>query len=176
MTLKRPWLAGMFAALGTLLPSCGDGPVTMPGGWRSPASWSSLVYATQNGPLALAVHGSPDDPARATPQWREQAAAAMSGQTPSRPFALTLAPDQAPHPQYRVVLVFHPAKTADPRHVCQGRISQLPDAGEKITVLAVFCDGESLLASASGWVRPGDDHRIIRLLSQIARDLFGSAP
>ena len=50
--------------------------------------------------------------------------------------------------------------------------------GEKITVLAVFCDKNGVLASVNGWVaKVGgvDDPRFRRLLGQVVRDLFGSA-
>lgn len=162
------------AALAALGAACEDGPATVAGTWRSPAAWSSLVYATTAGPLLLEVHGDPFRLPAA--EFRRAVAEAMSGQTPSRPFSLTARPEDAPRPGFRVVVAFNPAPDLDPRKLCGGTIATATAGGDKVTLVAVFCEGDTLLASASGGVARvagPDDRRFRQLLGQTVRELFG---
>lgn len=174
--LKR--LLGLGAAAMTALVSgCGDGPATLAGTWRSPAAWSSLVYATSNGPLLVEVHGSPfGDPA---PDFRTAIAAAMTNKVFGRPTAFTAEPQAAPQPRYRVVLAFNAPASTDPRDLCQGHVATAATPGDRITIHGAFCDGTTLLASIQGWVakvQGRDDKRFQQLIGQVTRELFGSPP
>jgi hypothetical protein len=105
-----------------------------------------------------------------------QIADAMTGQLIGRPITFTAAHDQAPRPQYRVVLAFNAADATDPRSVCTGKVAGGGPA-EKITVIASFCDDGQMLASVKGWIARVDgpaDSRFRRLMGQITRELFGS--
>ena len=179
MMMRRLFSLGA-AALVSLVGGCGDGPSTVPGGVRSPAAWSSFIYATSPGPLLLEVHGpsldaSPAEMARAI-------AAAMAAGIPARPFALTTDTAKASRPNFRIVVVVGGAPGLDERAICAGRIPldgpSIPDGG-RVTLTATFCDGESLLSSVRGWVariNGIDDRRFRQLLGQMARDLMGEAP
>lgn len=165
------------AALATLVGGCGDGPSTVPGGYRSPATWSSFIYATTSGALLLDVRG---DPFGAGPATLETIVAeSMAAALPGRPFAMTVNPAQAPRPAFRVVVVLGAAKDLDERDICAGRVpaSTLPLAGGgRVDVVATFCDGQSLLSSSRGWVARIEgvgDQRFRQLLGQMARDLMG---
>jgi len=174
--LKRIFALGA-AALSSLTAGCGDGPATVSGTWRSPSTWSSLIYATSNGPLLVEVHGSPfGEPAAS---FRAAMAEAMTNRVFGRPTAFTANPEEAPHPRYRVVLAFNPAADADPRAMCRGTVPVAAAPSERITVRGVFCDGGTMLASVSGWVAKvtgRDDPRFLKLMEQLTRELFGSPP
>lgn len=163
------------AALTAMVAGCGDGPATLAGTWRSPATWSSMVYATNNGPMLIEVHGSPfGDP---LPAFRAALAAAMTNKVFGRPTAFTADPEQAPQPRYRVVLAFNPPPDTDARALCEGRVATAHGRQEKITVQGAFCDGTTLLASIQGRVAKvagSDDPRFLRLIEQLTRELFGS--
>lgn len=174
----------MGAAALAALTACGDGPATVAGTWRSPAAWSTLVYATAEGPLLLEVHGDPFgiEP----PAFRRQVAAAMADAVPGRPFGFTLAAEQAPQPGIRVVMAFQPAPTLTAKQLCAGKVvvaSGPPGApgvvnDARLTLLAAFCQGEDLLASVSGWVAKldgPDDRRFALWLRQALRDMIGEA-
>lgn len=174
--LKRLLSLGA-GALAALTAGCGDGPATVSGTWRSPAAWSSLVYATSHGPLLLEVHGSPfGDPA---PEFRAAMATAMTNKVFGRPTAFTADPQAAPQPRYRVVLAFNPPSDSDPHALCRGEVATAANPGERVTVQGAFCDGTALLASVQGWVakvQGRDDRRFVQLIGQLTRELFGSPP
>jgi hypothetical protein len=162
------------AAIAALTSACEDGPATVPGGWRSAAVWSSMVHASASGPLWLDVHGQPFAVAAGL---ADAVAVAMTNQLVGRPLAFTARRDQADKPDFRVVLVFNPPANADPRDLCAGAIVTTADPGDKITVLAAFCDKSGLLSSVQGWVAKvggPNDPRFRRLLGQVTRDLFGT--
>lgn len=169
------------AAMAALVSGCGDGPATVGGTWRSPAAWSSLIYATSAGPMLIEVHGDPfgEPPA----QFRARVAEAMTNQIIGRPTAFTDDPQAAPQPRYRVVLAFNAPDSADARQLCEGPVATTPQPGaqpgQRVTVLGGFCDGTTLLASVKGWVAKvdgSDDRRFRQLLGQAVRDLFGNPP
>lgn len=164
------------AALAALGSGCGDGPATVAGSWRSPAAWSSMVYATKDGPMLVEVHGTPFDMPAAS--FRQDVAAAMTGGVFGRPTAFTADRDQAPQPRFRVVLAFNAPDTTDARDLCAGQVATAAAIRpERITVHGAFCDGTTLLASIRGWVAKvegADDKRFRQLLNQLTRELFGT--
>lgn len=167
--------AGLLA---TMTAACEDGPATVPGGWRSAATWSSMVHASAAGPLWVEILGRPfaatvqsDDSVNA------RVASAMTNQLVGRGLVFTARREQAARPEFRVILAFNPPAAADPRALCAGRVAPDQAAAEKVTVLAAFCDQSGLLASVKGWVAKvdgPDDPRFRRLLGQVVRDLFGA--
>lgn len=163
------------AALAAVTAACEDGPATVAGTWRSPATWSTMVYASAKGPLLVQVHGEPFGLQPA--DFRSAVADAMSNQVIGRVVHFTADPEAAPHPQYRVVLAFDPPPGQAVEALCAGRVATAARSGERITVQAAFCDGERALASAQGWVAKVDgpaDKRFRQLLGQVVRDLFGN--
>jgi hypothetical protein len=160
------------AALAGLTAACEDGPATVAGTWRSPAAWSSMVYATADGPMLVEVFGAPFATA---PELRAQVAEAMTGQVIGRVTRFTADREAVRHPRFRVVVAFNPPTDLDAHALCAGPVPTAAEPREKITVLAAFCDGGALLSSTSGWVARVDgpgDKRFRRLLSQVVRDLF----
>lgn len=174
--LKRLFSLGA-AALAAMVSGCGDGPATVAGTWRSPAAWSSMIYATSKGPMLIEVHGDPFGQNAA--DFRAQLAEVMTNKIMGRATAFTADPALAPQPRYRVVLAFNAPDNADARHLCEGSVATAAAPSEKVTVLGAFCDGGTLLASVRGWVvkvdGPGDT-RFRQLMAQVVRDLFGNAP
>lgn len=170
-----PWGAALIAAVTA---ACDDGPATVSSTVRSAATWSNMVYASSTGPILVEVRGAPFGSPPA--QFREQIAGMMSGQVIGRRVTFTADPAQAPRPLIRVSLAFNPPESADPRQLCDGTIAtaaQPAAPGEKITVLAAFCDKDQLLSSVKGWVSrvaSQDDPRFRDLMGQVVRDLFGS--
>jgi hypothetical protein len=163
------------AAFAALTAACEDGPASVSGTWRSPATWSTMIYASSDGPLLVEVLGHPFA-GQAAGDLAVRVAAAMSGQLIGRPLTFTASPAQAPRPQYRVVVAFNLPVATDPKALCGGKVSPGP-AADKVRVLASFCDDGQMLASVQGWVGKADgadDPRFRRLLGQMTRDLFGS--
>jgi hypothetical protein len=176
--LKRLFSLGA-AALATLVGGCGVGPSTVPGTYRSPATWSSFIYATSAGPLLLDLRGDPFG-GGAAPLARI-ASEAVTGAVPGRPFRVTLDPAAAAQPKFRIVMVLGAGAEADERGACAGtaKSGTAPVGKGRLDVVASFCDGDTPLASSRGWVARldgPDDRRFGLLLGQIARDLIGQPP
>lgn len=173
--LKRLLSVGA-AALAALGSGCGDGPATN-AGWRSPAAWSTMIYASAQGPLLLVVHGDPFG--QDALGFRNRVAAAMTNQLIGRPLAFTIDPQAAPQARYRVVLAFNPPDDTNPRSLCDGSVATAAAPRDRLTVHGAFCDGPDLLASVTGWVtgvKGDDERRFTQLLGQTVRDLFGNPP
>ncbi len=171
--LKRLLSLGAVALAG-LSAACEEGPATVAGTWRNPATWSTMIYATSDGPMLVEVHGMPFavDPAR----FREQVAEAMSDKIIGRVTRFTADREAAPRPQYRVVLAFNAPDDLDMARLCGGDPPVAADPRETITVQAAFCDGKALMASLRGRLARAagpDDRRFRQLMAQVARELFG---
>ncbi|EME70606.1 hypothetical protein H261_07563 [Paramagnetospirillum caucaseum] len=164
------------AALAALLGGCGDGPSTVPGGYRSPATWSTFFSATSSGPLLLEVHGDPFGGSAA--DLRAGVARAMSAALPGRPFTMTTDPQAAPSPKIRVVVAFGAPPSLDAAELCAGRVVTAAARGEggRVELLAAFCSSGGTLSWVRGWVarvEGPDDARFTRLLGQVMRELAG---
>lgn len=170
--LKR--LLALGTAAIAALSACGDGPATVTGTWRSPATWSSLVYASNTGPLLVEVHGDPFGVGDAT--FRGLVAEAMDRQVHGRVVPFTAVPAEAPRPQFRVTIAFMAPPTLSTADLCAGRITTGTPGSDRITMAAAFCDGQQVLSSVSGWVDGAEgprDKRFRQLLAQVVRALFG---
>ncbi|BAE49364.1 hypothetical protein [Paramagnetospirillum magneticum] len=177
--MMRKFLSLGVAALAALLGGCGDGPSTVPGGYRSAATWSTFFAATASGPLLLEVHGNPFGGGKA--ELRDAVARAMSAAIPARPFTMTLDVQASASPKVRVVVVLGAPPSLDAAELCAGKVATaaLRSEGGRVEVLAAFCDGGALLASVRGWVgrvEAADDARFVRLLGQVMRELAGDPP
>jgi hypothetical protein len=177
--MVRRFLSVVAATLAGLVGACGDGPSTVPGGYRSAAAWSSFVYATADGPLLLELRGDPFGSNRAA--LGKAVADGLAAGIPARPFRLTTDASSARHPQFRLVMVLGAAPDLDPADICKGRVrhAAAPVDGGRLGVLAAFCDGETLLSSVQGWVGKVSDEgdpRFRQLMGQVARDLMGGPP
>ncbi|OAN48166.1 hypothetical protein A6A04_05290 [Paramagnetospirillum marisnigri] len=167
------------AALATLVSGCGDGPSTVPGTYRSPATWSSFIYATSSGPLLLDLRGDPFGGGAAT--LARAVSTAVAGAVPGRPFQVTLDPASAAQAKYRIVMILGAAAGADERAACAGgaKGGSAPVGQGRLEVVASFCEGDAPLSSSRGWVARldgPDDRRFGLLIGQLARDLIGQPP
>ncbi|MGE5548348.1 MAG: hypothetical protein ACM33T_15695 [Solirubrobacterales bacterium] len=164
------------AALAAVTAACEDGPATVAGTWRSPATWSTMVWASAEGPMLVEVHGRPFANLAAA-ELDPQVAAALSNQVIGRVVTFTHRRDDAPRPEYRVVLAFNAPDKTDASELCAGPVATAAAPRDRITVIAAFCDGGRALSSVRGWVAKVDgpaDQRFRQLLGQVARDLFGN--
>lgn len=164
------------AVLAALLGGCGDGPSTVPGGYRSAATWSTFFSATASGPLLLEVHGNPFGVGAG--ELRAGVARAMSAAIPARPFTMTHDAQAAPNPKIRVVVALGAPASLDAAALCAGNVATAlaQSDGGRVELLAAFCDGASLLSSVRGWVVKVDgpeDARFRQLLGQVMRELAG---
>lgn len=167
------------AALAALVGGCGDGPSTVPGGYRSPATWSTFFAATSHGPLLLELHGDPFGTPAA--ELRTRVAKAMSAAIPARPFAMTTDAQAASLPKVKVVVALGVPPGLDAAELCAGRAMTATARadGARIDVLAAFCHGDVTMSWVRGWVAKvegPDDSRFTRLLGQMMRELAGDPP
>jgi hypothetical protein len=137
---------------------------------------SSLVYdAARSGTIALDVRGKPFG---AQPAGQNERIAALLGQIAwlnGARFAVIDRTKPEP-PQYRLVMLFNPVElSSDGAAACRNADNVVLGAtGDKIKVIAAFCDGSYEVSSAIGYVPANslDDPKFAELMSQIVIALF----
>jgi hypothetical protein len=170
----RAMLKRLFSLAAALAASACDGPATVSSAIRSPATWSTLTYATKDGPMLLDVNGPGLEVV--VPDLPRKVVQLMSVPVDGRAVVFTLDPAQARQPEIRVLVVFDPVVPLNPSQICAGKGKSGPGEPNKITVTAVFCNSEQVLSSVDGWVKnvTGPNDKNFRLLmSQVTRELFG---
>jgi hypothetical protein len=137
---------------------------------------SSLVYdAARSGTIALDVRGKPF---AAQPVGQNERIAALLGQIAWLNGARFAVIDRTkPEPsQYRLVMLFNPVEpSSDGAAACRNADNVVLGAtGDKIKVIAAFCDGSYEVSSAIGYVPANslDDPKFAELMSQIVIALF----
>jgi len=88
------------------------------------------------------------------------------------------APAERPRPDYRLVLVFHPAGDFGAPSVCAGDRPRLkPAAPGRFEVFAVYCRNDLALSQTTAWTRANgpDDPRIGELFRELFPVVFSDA-
>jgi hypothetical protein len=164
---------GLLGALG--LGSCGDGPVSQTTYVRSVGSWNEFVYASSDGPVLVEIRNNPWGIGRETLEGR--VLSAMEGAIAERLARYTTDPAQAPHANYRVILMFQPPKMLGANELCAGEAvtARPPEEPGRIDLLAAFCHKGEKVAEVVSWARKitgPEDNRFSQLIAQTTRHLF----
>ncbi|MFN3076798.1 MAG: hypothetical protein ABT940_07965 [Alphaproteobacteria bacterium] len=151
-----------------------DGPSVVTSYVHPSGTRDFMVYAAGKGPILVELHGNPFSPPDA--MGVEAILRTMGGAVGGcRTLAFTIDPEQAPHPEFRVVLAFQAPVNLDGRSLCGGMIPPTVPDRDRLALLAVFCNGTNLLAEVRGRVGtasgPGDP-RFQQMLAQVTRSLF----
>lgn len=176
----RRILGMISAAIAGLVSACDNGPQVTAPSVRSAVTWSSMTYASKDGPIRVEVHGNPFSLSQ--DRFADLVASAMSNAVHGRIVHFTSETQKAPQPQFRVVAVFDPAPSLDPRSVCAGEpvlrlADTAPNSDRRIGLLMIFCHKGDVLSSLTGWVAKitgPEDPRFAQLLSIATRELFGT--
>jgi hypothetical protein len=171
-TLGRTIL-GLLGALG--LGSCGDGPVSQTTYVRTAGSWNEFVYASSDGPVLVEIRNNPWGIGRE--MLEGSILSAMEGAIGERIARYTTDPAQAPHANYRVILLFQPPKMAGARELCANEPIAVQPASEpgRLDLLAAFCHKGEKVAEVVSWARKitgPEDRRFELLIGQTTRHLF----
>ncbi len=162
------------AVLALVVAGCDEAPSVQPLGIRSPATASSMVHATAEGPMLVEVAGQPF--AVPPPDFAAHVAAAMSRGITGREVGFTADAAAAPRPDFRAVAVFAPERVVAAEAACAGGLNPTgAGPGDDLHLLLVFCHRERELAAVTGRLpAPGgaDDPRLRKLLERATRELF----
>jgi hypothetical protein len=177
--MLRRALTGITAAVTALLGACQEAP-------RSTVLFSSgqantyLDYAASRGPLLLETFGTPFAGQDAA-ALNQAVANALRSAITRRVITTTGSPSEAGDATFRVKMAFNGGAAQDPNHLCAATspptnsIASPSAPGDRLTVLAVFCNGHTLEAAVRGSVAypnsPQDDP-FPALLKQVTRQLF----
>lgn len=165
-------LLSILSALG--LSACGDGPVTQQSYIRQSGTLSDFVYAGGDGPVLVEIRGEPFKGSQA--ELEAMVLDALEGAFPERPTRFTLNPAEAPHPNYRLAMMFDPPKTARGTHLCAGEaLTQQANEPGKVNVLMSFCHKGEMLAESWGWVKRlvgPNDPKLAKLIHFAVRHLI----
>jgi hypothetical protein len=136
-----------------------------------------LDYAASRGPLLVETLGQPFTKDSVGQPTSDLIAAAIT----RRKLTTTTDSAQAGDPAFRVKVAFNGAGGKDPNHLCaapagqNGLISATPNTGERLEILAVFCNGQTLEAAVSGSVAypaTPQDPQFAALIKQVTRQIF----
>lgn len=155
-----------------LLAGCAGMTSVVPSMPRSAATWSSMIYAAKDGPIWVELRGEAlGAPAES---FAALTAQAMTGAVLGYATTFTADPGQAPHRNFRTVMVLDPLPAMTDRDACAGRIAGLSGPAGQLSVLAVFCNGQEVLSSAQGHVTataPGDA-AVAALMRALTQEIF----
>lgn len=169
-------MARVAIAVCLLVAGCAGAAVVVPSTQRSAATWSAMVYAAQDGPIWVDVHGQGvDAPAETI---AATAAQAMTGAVAGYATTFTADPRQARHRNFRTVIVFDPAPAMSDDAACTGRIVSRPMVPGRLSALAAFCNDDRLLSAASGHVAASSPAApaVAALLRALTREIFQERP
>lgn len=167
-------------AVTAVVAACGDAPQVSVR-YRDPAGPEQFMrWAASRGPVLATIHGTafPDQP----PQRVAEVALGAMGQAIAgyKTLRFTTDPAQAGDARYHVVIAFNAPRRVSGRSLCRGEVPP-QEAGERLTVLAVFCEEDRVLADVAGSVggEPEDltleGERFRVLMVQVAQSLFRDA-
>jgi hypothetical protein len=166
------------AGIAALSSACEEGPASIEVAPRSQTVDSAFTYVVAAGPMLLEIIGQPFALEREAflNLIAETLENAVSRNPPLR---YTFDQRETPNPSYRTVILFNPPRNLDPHELCGGGGRPTEADGDKITVLAVFCNRQTVLAAVQGWVKKAkspDDPRFRQLIGQVGRSLYAPAP
>ncbi len=128
-----------------------------------------FFYAARGGEMLVEVRGEPF--AISPERFADRVVTDMAGATRGPEVRFTTVSSGAGSAPYRVVMMFNagPAVLAD--EACAGTPIQSSPNGNRVTLLAVFCNGDAALAESEGWaydVAGPDDDKFRELVRQVA--------
>lgn len=170
--------AGAVAAAVT---ACGDAPRTTVR-YRDPAgSFQFMQWAASRGPLLATIHGTAF-PGERPERTAEVALGAMGRAIAEyKTLRFTTDPAQAGDRRYHVTLAFNAPRRVSGRALCRGEVPP-EEPGERLTVLAVFCEEDRVLTDVAGSVGGDpedltlDSERFRQLMVQVSQSLFRDKP
>lgn len=173
--MGKPKTCALAAIVALGLAACAGQVRTSGGDVATFYSRSMVTHAASGGAFPLVVHGNPFPNAPA-----EQAAQAVARQMqlpgwfPQTRFELAPVPE-APRGDYRLVLIFNPARPVGAREAC-GDLRGVPLAppGAEIEARAAFCAGPDAASDAWGSAptAPPDSPVFRQFLDQLAVAVF----
>jgi hypothetical protein len=166
------------AGIAALSSACDDGPASIDAAPRSQAIDSTFTHVVTAGPLLLEIIGQPFAMERGV-FLNLLAKMLEDAVNHNPPLRYTFDQRATPNPNYRTVIVFNPPRNLDPHELCGGGGQPAESGGDKLTVMAVFCNRQTVMAAVQGWVKNTkgvDDPRFRQLIGQVGRSLYAPAP
>lgn len=177
--MLRQFAALATGALTTLLAGCDEGPSIVTDFVHGTGGYDFMVAASADGPVLVEIH-NPPFPADAG-GFEAALFDAMQGAAGGRQVSYTTAPAAAATPRLRLVFVFDPDKGQSRQDVCAGDLrpfrttAAARPTGERIDLVATFCDRKRLLVAVRGWVEKADGprhDRFRKLIHDATRALY----
>lgn len=174
--MLRRLITGITAAATTLLGACEDAPQSTVL-FASGQANTFLDYAASRGPLLVETLGQPFAHEDATQPTGDLVQAAIT----RRRVQTTADPAQAADSAFRLRMAFNGAGGKDPNRLCAAPAQHNkltgppPEGADRLEILAVFCNGQTLEAAVSGSVAypaSPQDAQFAALIKQVTRQIF----
>jgi hypothetical protein len=139
---------------------------------------TEYVAVTDEEHFQVIVSGNPF-PSLTEAQFKQRLMAVM--QAAKRPPKLTFTydpPAVAPHPYYRLVLIFDAASDLNANRVCAGEVRHAPEAAGSFDLFATYCRNDLPVFYTTAWTQATgpDDPRVAQLMAELFLALFPNQP
>jgi hypothetical protein len=154
--------------------SAGSGGVVSGTDYAPNYDFSEFYAATNHRTFLAVVAGNPF-PNLPREEMQQRLLPEMQANRPPSDLTFTYAAlAEPPHPWYRVVLVFDPAKDLMASSVCAGQIRLLPEPSGLFNLFAVYCRNAEALAQTTTRTPAADpeDPRVANAFKQVFLELF----
>jgi hypothetical protein len=174
MRALKTFLAGLLAA--SALPA---GAATLGGvDYATQYDFREFYNATDGKPFRVVLVGNPF-PGLPPSQVADALLRQMQANKPRPPLTFTYdVPAEAPHPDYRLVLVFNSARDLNADSVCAtGQMRARPGTPGRMDVFAIYCRNDKALSQLTAWTDASgpDDPRVGQLFREAFAELFSEA-
>lgn len=170
--MLRRLIAGAAVFATSFLSACEDAPVSTVV-YSSGRETAYLDYVGARGSLLVEPLNNPFSVGETW--FGETLAGIVRSSVTYRKLQTTSDPLKAAEAQFRVRFVFDAPESFNPRLLCKGQVPDDLEKGDRMRVLATFCNGEDMEAAVRGSVRyptePVDD-LFQKLIAQMARQMF----
>lgn len=170
--MLRRLLVGIAALASSALTACQEAPVSTVL-FSSGQATTYLDYVASRGSLLVEPLNNPFTVGETW--FAETLAGIVRGSVTYRGITTTSDARRAAETNFRLRFVFDPPESYDPRQMCRGQAPTEHKTGDRLTVMATFCNGEEVEAAVRGTVlypEQPSDKRFNALISQVTRQIF----
>jgi hypothetical protein len=140
--------------------------------------YREFYTATDHKPFRVELVGNPF-PGLTIDQVAQRLLPIMQANKPPPNLTFTYdVPAEPQHPDYRLMLVFSPARNLSGDAVCNGGKRLIPPTPGRVYVFGVYCRNDLALSQVTGWVSASapDDPAVGELMKDLFNVLFDRSP